>query len=115
MDFQVEKCGNLCIVRIIGDFDYYHAPEFRCVVQDLVDEGFSQIIVAMEDVTFMDSSGMSALIFSARRVSKTGGRFSIAGCSPCTYRKLEIGGLTTIPALLSFFPTVQDARQSMTR
>lgn len=114
MDFQVEKCGNLCIIRIVGDFDYYHAPEFRCVVQDLIDEGFSQIIVAMEDVTFMDSSGMSALVFSAKRLSKRGGCLSIAGCSPCTYRKLEIGGLTTIPGLLSIFPTVQDAKQGMT-
>jgi anti-sigma B factor antagonist len=59
---QVDKCGDICIIKLAGDLDHFHASYLREALLDLIDQGYSKVILDMSDIAFMDSSGMSVLI-----------------------------------------------------
>jgi len=109
--FNVVMHDSVPVVQIDGDLDHYSTPEFRSVVSELIQQGHKTIIVDMSAVDFMDSSGMSGIIFAAKRLSAVDGRLSLVNCNPRTIRKLSIGGLTKMPSLLAIYPSLEEALQ----
>jgi len=111
--FNVMMRGSVPVVQIIGDFDHYSTPEFRSVISELIQQGHKTIIVDMSAADFMDSSGMSGIIFAAKRLSAIDGHLSLANCNLRTTRKLSIGGLTKMPDLMTLYPSVEEALEHM--
>lgn len=67
----VSDTGPVTVVKPAGErLDIEIAGDFRQVLHDLVKAGRQNIVVDMSDVTFLDSSGMGALI-SALKMVKT--------------------------------------------
>ena len=62
----------------------------------------STLIVDLTEVTFMDSSGLSALIGCWRQMQEQGGRLVVVGA---TGEVLEVFRLTRLDRLISLFPT----------
>ena len=46
------------MVRAVGEIDLASVPELEQPLLELVDSGFGQIVLDLQDVTFMDSSGV---------------------------------------------------------
>ncbi|HUV03505.1 MAG TPA: STAS domain-containing protein [Armatimonadota bacterium] len=111
--FDVEMQGDVPVVQIVGDLDHYSTPEFRSVTSELIQQGHKTIVVDMSAVDFMDSSGMSGIIFAAKRLAAADGHLSLTNCNPRTARKLSIGGLTKMPDLLSIYPSLEEALQHL--
>ncbi|GGY18980.1 hypothetical protein GCM10010358_82460 [Streptomyces minutiscleroticus] len=56
----------------------------------------ARMVVDLRRVTFMDSSGINALIGLYRATRDTPGWVRLAGIQPCVQRILELSGLTTV-------------------
>jgi anti-sigma B factor antagonist len=108
-EYTVEQHNGTTIMRIVGDMDHYNMPRFRSLISDLVAQGRTTIVLDMSGVEFMDSGGMSALIFAGKQLSKANGRLLVADCNPRISRKLDIGGLSSIPGLLTRCTDLQQA------
>ena len=49
-----------------------HAKAFKAEVSDLIDSGANQIVVDLDDVFFLDSSGLGALVGVLKKVGHRG-------------------------------------------
>jgi anti-sigma B factor antagonist len=64
MDLEVETTqrDTASILTLSGEIDVYTAPRLRQAIVDLVDGGSRRIIVDMEKVEFLDSTGLGVLV-----------------------------------------------------
>lgn len=98
--FTIKTQDNITVVSIAGDLDHDSTPKFRTVISQILESGCNKVVLDMSDTNFMDSGGMSGIIFAAKNLSEKNGRLLIANCNPRIVRKLDIGGLTKMPKIL---------------
>jgi anti-sigma B factor antagonist len=111
--FSVVLRDGIPVIRITGDLDHYSLPGFRSAISDLITNGHINIVVDMSGVEFMDSGGMSGIVFALKRLSPLGGHLRLANASPRIIRKLDIGGLTKISDVLTVSDTVEKAIEDL--
>lgn len=88
--------GNL-IVRVKGELDLLTAETFRNLVERELNKGKAQnLILDMEQVSFIDSSGLGVILGRYRRIREEGGSMAIAGVKPHVKRILELAGIMGI-------------------
>lgn len=107
MEIAVQRIGGPAVVlRPRGRLTSGDAPELRAVVADLVEQGVTKIVVDLEETTFLDSSGLGALVAGLRAARTAGGDLTIA--RP-TGQVLDVLTLTTMIRVLPPHETVADA------
>lgn len=93
MQIEVANDHGTTIVRPTSErLDIEVAGEFRAMLLSLIDEGNRQLVVDLKDVTFIDSSGLGALV-SALKTLKRGsgvGDVRLARVQPPVVSLLEI-------------------------
>ena len=91
----VERNGH-AVLAVHGEVDVYTAPQFREQLIQLVDQGHRRIVVDLEGVEFLDSTGLGVLVGGLKRVRSHDGDLALV----CTQRRilkvLEITGLTKV-------------------
>lgn len=97
------------VIDAEGELDYVAIPEFRDEVSGLIEQGHTSIVVDMSHVCFMDSGGITGIIYTMKRLAGLHGRVTLAGCNEMIFHKLEIAGLTRISTALRFAPDVEQA------
>ena len=80
-------------VDLHGDIDMNTAPALSERLEDLARHQAVLVIVDLEDVEFLDSSGLRALVHGARAIEDTGGRLLVEGASGAVARVLELTDL----------------------
>lgn len=65
------------VVQPSGILDGTKAGQFRQEVSDLVDSGADLVLIDFQDVTFMDSSGLGALVLALKTVRAAGSKLYI--------------------------------------
>lgn len=112
MQIDVASDGGTTIVRPTTDrLDIEVAAEFRAMLLSLIDRGQHQLIVDLKDVTFIDSSGLGALV-SALKTLKRGsgtGDVRLARVQPPVVSLLEIIRLNRV---FTSYQSVEQAIQS---
>lgn len=66
--------SNIKVVQPSGILDGIQASQFRQEIIELVQNHTDIIIVDFKDVTFMDSSGLGALVLSLKTVRSAGAK-----------------------------------------
>ncbi len=97
------RAGAACVLQVSGDIDIATADVFRDRVLDCL-ERFEAVEVDMSGVTFIDSSGLGALIRLRTEAITRNKDAKLSNLSPATERLLRISGLrdlftTSGPAL----------------
>lgn len=78
MQIQIEKEQNVLILKPTERrLDATSAEEFRDQLMEVVEEGNRRIVLDVSDVEFIDSTGLSVIIF-ARKSMGEDGRFVIS-------------------------------------
>ena len=80
-------------VTVAGDLDSATSPELGAVLDPLVAAANCSIVMNLEGVTFMDSSGLRALVRCANDAAAQGGRLVLTRVSEPVTRLLEVTGL----------------------
>lgn len=96
------KKNNL-IVKVSGELDLVIAKEFSETIDKvLLDKPVKNLMLDVSKVSFIDSSGLGAILGRYKIISQQGGKMSIYGAIPSVYRILELSGiLKIIPVLTS--------------
>ena len=101
MDLSLETRneGDWTIVSVGGEIDVYTAPKLREALVELVNAGRYQLIVDVEAVDFLDSTGLGVLVGGLKRVRANDGNLRVV----CTQERLlkifRITGLTKVFAI----------------
>lgn len=74
MKWELEEEKNYVVVRpLLARLDSAVAPEFRTFVAELSAEQRKQIVLDLENVDFMDSSGLGAVVGCYKLTQSVGG------------------------------------------
>jgi anti-sigma B factor antagonist len=96
LDITIEIVGNFSLVSLCGEVDVYSAPKLRETIKGLVDEGKYNIVVNLEEVAFLDSTGLGVLVGGLKRVKHHSGELGIICNQEKILRIFRITGLTKV-------------------
>jgi anti-sigma B factor antagonist len=103
---------GMTVVTVTGEIDVYSAPALREKLAELVDAGKCRLIVDLEQVEFLDSTGLGVLIGGLKRVRLDDGSLDLV----CTRgRILMIFRLTGLTRVFRIFDSVAEAREQRNR
>ncbi|MDQ0858541.1 MULTISPECIES: anti-sigma F factor antagonist [Bacillaceae] len=90
------KQSVLCI-RLIGELDHHTAEELRQKVTEiLASEDIQHIVLNLEQLSFMDSSGLGVILGRYKQVKQFGGEMVVCAISPSVKRLFDMSGLFKI-------------------
>ena len=92
-DAQVRDSGELWLLRVRGEIDLASSQKLEAVLDEAIAAQPSRIIVELDSVTFLDSTGLRVLVEAQRRLQQRGGTLVIDGMSETVRRVLEVTGL----------------------
>ncbi|MBO8154888.1 MAG: anti-sigma F factor antagonist [Bacillaceae bacterium] len=99
MSFSVEfeKKQNVLLVRMSGELDHHTAEELKTKWKErLDDEEIQHVVINLETLSFMDSSGLGVILGRYKEVKQQGGEMVVCSISPAVHRLFELAGMFKI-------------------
>ena len=88
--------GDQTLIRLVGDLDIAAAPDLVALVNAAAQRpGMRTLVVDLAGVSFMDSTGLGALIQARRLCADRGAELSLQAIGPRVRRVLDITGMST--------------------
>jgi anti-sigma B factor antagonist len=97
---------DVTIVHVGGEIDVYTAPVLRERLDEHISEGRHHLVVDLEDVSFMDSTGLGVLVGRLKLVRVSNGTLQLV-CS--SERILKVFSITGLDKVFQIFASVDDA------
>ena len=94
--FHVETIDGIGVVRPEGRLNMVAARQLKATLNDLVKAGTHRIVVDLEATTFIDSSGLGALIGGVKSTRQQGGDLRIARPTESVIAVLDLTNLSRI-------------------
>ena len=104
--FEASQQRATGVVVLTGRLDLMAAADLKAKIQRLVADGFSQLVVDLEKVPFIDSSGLGALVGSLKTARNAGGDVRIARPAEQIRYILQV---STLDRVLTPYATVEEA------
>jgi anti-sigma B factor antagonist len=97
MELETDQLGP-STARVIcrGRFNMSAAPDFRRSLDDVLESGRSRVVVDLAGTSFIDSSGLGALIAGLKKARQAGGDLRIAGPSEQVKMVLDLTNLSRV-------------------
>lgn len=97
MEIDVEVMGESAVVRVAGELDLREADSFRRVLEGLLADGrVTHLVLNLERLAYIDSSGLGVILGRYRGLQRRGGRVSLVGLQPQVRRIMELSGILRI-------------------
>jgi anti-sigma B factor antagonist len=77
-----------------GEVDLSNAAQLTDAIGGASDDGTPKVVLDLADVTFMDSTGLGALVTSLRKIKEKQGTLVLAAIPQQVERLLDITGLS---------------------
>ena len=103
---------GVTIFALAGAIDLHYVPALRSLFQSKLHERCPALIVDLNAVDFIDSTGLATLIEYHRDSAAHGGVFSLAGINPNLKAVFDV---VQFEKVLSIFPTVAEAGAAIKR
>src|ERR1700747_1978530 len=84
------------VLAVKGEVDVYTAPRLREKLVELVSQGKHSIIVDLEGVDFLDSTGLGVLVGGLKRLRSNDGDLELVCTQARILKVFEITGLTSV-------------------
>ena len=84
------------VIEVHGEIDMYTAPRLRELLIDLVSRGSYQLVVNLDKVGFLDSTGLGVLVGGLKRVRAHDGSLDLVCTQQPILKILRITGLTEV-------------------
>ena len=98
--FGIEVHPQRDVVRVAprGEIDLATVGHLRARIEELLSSGFSRLTLDMQDVTFMDSTGLRLVLELVQDARDRQWELSVTGMSPAVQRVFELSGvLAAVP------------------
>ena len=111
MEVKVSKRSDpeVLVMDIEGELDMYEAPSIKSAIRNEVDKGCSNVILNLGNISYIDSSGIGALISGLQHVHKNGGKLKLLKINETVRRSFM---LVNIFKLFEAFDSEEEAIKS---
>ncbi|MFA6599785.1 MAG: STAS domain-containing protein [Candidatus Omnitrophota bacterium] len=83
-------------ITVEGDLDFHTSPDLRRELTKLVDQQTPKILIDLEKVGYIDSSGLATFVELFQRMKRYGGKLALFNLAPSVRGVFEIAKLDTI-------------------
>lgn len=94
------------LIKIEGEVDVYTSIDLKKEITKLIEEGQNNIIIDLENVNYMDSSGLGVLVALLKELKKIGGELKLINL-PVSVKK--IFDLTRLTKFFDIYNNLEDA------
>lgn len=98
MDFSlaIEEQGGRTVAAVAGELDVHSSPELERVLGELIDNGSTDLVVDLSGLSFMDSTGLGALIKTLKSAQQADGRLAAVVSGDKILKVFQITGLDKV-------------------
>ncbi len=89
-DISISRHDGLCVVRMSGELDLASSERLSALLAELSE---ATVVVDLSELTFIDSSGIAALVAAKDRLQSAGRDLVLTRPQPNVDRVLEMTGL----------------------
>jgi len=104
---QIRQTDNATLVDLIGKLTSFEGQAFREAIGRLLGQGYSNIILNLTALDYLDSSGVGELVRNYVAVVKKGGTMKVVGLAP------KIEEILKITQLYQVFPEFPDEASAL--
>jgi anti-anti-sigma factor len=88
-----QREGTIWVLRARGELDVATAPKLASAIDAAIDAGARDVMLDLDAVTFLDSSGIREIVRGRKALQEQGGRLTVDGASGAVQQVLEVSGL----------------------
>lgn len=87
------------MLDVDGEVDLSTAPGLRARIEQLIRGGTRRLLVSLEEVGFLDSSGLGALVVAMKGMREVGGRMALICSRESVLKVFTVTGLDRVFAI----------------
>lgn len=96
LSVNVQEESQVTVLEVNGEIDAYTAPELKKSLMPLIQESGNEIEVDLENVAYMDSTGLGVFVSALKASKESGSHFTLKNVQGRVYRIFEITGLNGV-------------------
>ena len=101
--------SGVAVIQPVGRIDAHTTFEFKDRINQTIDSGYLWLVIDLSAVTFLDSTGLGALVTSLKRTQALGGDIHLAQVPQNVRMMIE---LTSLQSYLPRYASIADALAS---
>ena len=106
---KIRKSGKVTLMDVSGRLTSFEGQAFRDAIQRLLRQGENDIVLNLQGLDYLDSSGVGELVRNYLAVVKKGGAMKVVGLAP---KVEEILKITQLYQVFPEFPDEESALKS---
>lgn len=112
MHLSTEKIGQTLVVKISGELDLSTSPLFREQIELKLEEdpNLRYLILDLSETSFIDSSGLGAILGRFKKITQKGGKLSFIQVPSNLCKLFELSGLMRI---MEIHPSLEAALDNL--
>jgi anti-sigma B factor antagonist len=107
MELKIRKNENIYIIDILGEMDLYNSYKLKELLMKMIEKKIEHFIINLEDVEYIDSSGIGALIYITSTIKKMSLKLAITNVHGSVKKVIELTKLS------SFFPILPGLEEAI--
>ena len=80
IDITSRDEGDIKVVVIEGKLNTGASPDAEAFINDLIDDGVTKILINLDDLDFISSTGLRVILATGKKLSEMGGKLVL--CNP---------------------------------
>ena len=96
LPIQIDAIKDGVVIRPSGDIDLSRAPSLRTQIAEVFKSSPMRVIIDLNEVPYMDSSGVATLVEGMQIASRGGSKFILLGLQERVRSIFEIARLDTV-------------------
>ena len=96
MDIQTRRENNAVVVALSGRLDAVTAPDYERKIREMIDGGNTYFVVDFEQLDYISSAGLRALLLMAKLLKEKDGQVCFANVKGNVRSVFDMSGFTTI-------------------
>ncbi|GHV84412.1 anti-sigma factor antagonist [Spirochaetia bacterium] len=106
MELKIRKNEETYIIDVLGEMDLYNSYKLKELLMKMIEKKIERFIINMEDVEYIDSSGIGALIYITSTIKKINLKLAIINVHGSVKKVIE---LTKLSGFFPIFLNMEEA------
>lgn len=101
--------SGIAEVRLIGEIDVFASPEVKSALVSAIKDGQNLLVVDFAKVSYIDSTGLGALVAALKVARDGGGSIAVVCKDPQIRRIFDVTGLVKVFGMFGDVPSAKAA------
>ncbi|MCQ2575684.1 MAG: anti-sigma factor antagonist [Treponema sp.] len=107
MDLKIRKNGDIYIIDVNGEMDLYNSYKLKELVMKMLEKNVKNFVINLEQVDYIDSSGIGALIYICSTIKKLNLQLAISNIHASVKTVIEL------TKLMGYFPIANSVEEAL--